>query len=1102
MKRIRMYLFGKIRPALLTALLIMCFAGYSYAQPSQRFTVDFKQASLAEVFNYIKTHSEYVFTYNSEVLNKSSVRITKTFKEADLAGIMDACLENTDFTYEVIDRHVIVRMKEKEKAVRRLIQGKVTSESGEPIPGVSVLLSGTTAGVATDAEGLYQIEIPDKPGTKLIYSFVGMKNKEVEVGSRTRIDVQMEPDVLLLEDVVVQGAYGTAQKRADLVSSVFQVDSKQLEHLPPVRIDKLLDGLVPGVVVEANTDSPDNTRTRYNLRVRGEASLSASNEPLWIVDGTPIYTGEHTNLIPGMSTTISPLSFINPDDLESITILKDASATSIYGANGANGVILVTTKKGQKGRQSLNVSASYGITKINEKTKVKVLNAAQYLELAREAYTNAGKDPALFPWQDNDLNTYSATDTDWSDVYYDLGNMLEARLSFRGGGDKSAYYVSASYFRNKMTIKGNLSQRASFRINDELQLWKGLKGNFTLSASYNVNSLFNPGKDYYENLPVFSAYNADGTFRLYNKYIDGLDTDGNPKWVTSRFLNSVAEREENDNRQRTFVIDPNVLLEYDFKNGLVATAQVGVDYQSSFEDMYDARSNWSGISNGKALGYSTRRHVNFLIWTTILRANYNRTFKKHTIGALAGFEASSKQYNTLSAYGNGFVNDHIKEISYAVSTTGSSSASLSRSMSFFLQGSYSYNQRYYFLFNVRKDGNSSFGKDVRWANFASAGVSWNIHNESFFRSEVVNVLKLKASFGTNGNSRLGSQQAQGTYSFNDSDNYIGEQGASMSASPNPGLSWETTYMTNVGLRVKLFERLDIETEWYDNKTVDLLSQLDVSRTTGDTRVYRNVGKIRNRGIEVTINSVNIRRAFEWRTDFNISHNRNVLLELYNGIEKVMGTSTLWREGYDVNTHYLVRWAGVDPRDGAPLWYDKNGNITRSYSYDDRVPCGSTSPKVSGGLTNTFSYKGFSLRVMMNYRIGGRGFSTFGRGVNSDGLNIMSENQAVEQLDRWQNPGDLALAPKPIWGVSTQSVMNSTRFLYKRTFLKLQNIALSYQLPRKILANTGISNCTFTLVGDNLALWTPYDKKNRNSYRTTMNGYPMETVYSLSVSLSF
>lgn len=979
--------------------------------------------------------------------------------------------------------------------------GNVKDVHGETLIGVNVVQKGTSNGTVTDLDGNFIIRVP--ADATLVFSYIGYEKQEKIWDGKSRMNITLKEDVAMLDDVVVIGAYGTVQKRTDMVGSAFQVNSDRIETLQVGRVDNLLEGIVPGLQVMPNSDDASSTKQRMNLRVRGKGSMSASNEPLWIVDGTRIFSGDRTNMVPGMSTSISPLSYLSADDIESITILKDATETSIYGADGANGVILVTTKGGAVGKTKVGLSLQTGIAQINQSAKFKVLNGSDYLMLAKESYLNSGRSMETFPFQDNDLNSYSSTDTDWSGIFYDTGYQTNAFLSLSGGKEGVSYYLSGGYFNSQSTVIGNTQERYSIRGNLEIEMSQKMDFSLIYAASYNTNDIFIPGNDYYKFLPIYTPYNPDGTFRLFNKSLAGLDPNGNPVWQTSRFLNSVAEREENDNRQKAAVSNVNALLEYDIVEGLTSTTQFGIDYQGLNEDRYSARTNWSGMSTTEGgIGYANRNNSTFMTWTAIERLNYNRTFGRHRVGGLLGFEASSKDIRTMGASGSGFINDKIKEVSYAVDRNGSSSRSTSRSLSYFLQGTYSYDQRYYFTVNARRDGNSGFGSDSQWGNFASAGASWNIHNEDFFQSDLVNVLKVKVSYGSNGNSRIGSQEALGLYSYGESHNYMGELGGSMSGSPNKKLSWETAYITNFGVRIKMFDRADLELEAYNKRTVNLLSNLDVSRTTGDTRSYRNSGEIINQGIEATLNVelLNNRDA-NWWAELNASHNRNKLIELYNGIEKVMG-NYIWREGYDLNTYYIIRWAGVDPRDGAPLWYDSEGNLTRTYNDQNRVPWKSSSPLLTGGISSKFTYKNYSVRALLTYVLGGYAFSTFGRNVMSDGLNIMSENQSVNQLDRWQKPGDVALSPKPIWGTSTRSVMSSTRHIYKTTHMKFKNVALSYALPEKVVKPLGIASCNLHLIADNLFVWTPYDKKDRNSYKQSMSGYPIETSFSLGVDLSF
>ncbi|MDP4277369.1 MAG: SusC/RagA family TonB-linked outer membrane protein [Bacteroidota bacterium] len=1100
---------GFIKKAGIIALVVIVLSQLSATlqAQNQKVSVFVREATVQEVFHQLEKTTSYTFLYKNELLN-GKAKVNLNVKGEPLSQVLDELLNPRGLTYELDDKVIIIKTFRKvepknQSTSKRQLSGQVTDNLKEPLPGATVAVKGENQRTITDIDGNFQLPVADGRQTILVVSYIGMETKEVTAGTQKRLVIQLEPSSVLLKDYVVVGAYGTTQKRSDLVGSAYQVDSKKLEALPAGRIDNLLDGMVPGLQITYNTDLASATRPRYNTRVRGQSSMTASSEPMWIIDGTPVYTGEKTNQVPGLNSTISPLSYINADDIESITVLKDASATSIYGANGANGVILVTTKKGSSGKTAIAVSTRYGISTINESTRFKVLNAQQYLMLAKEAWVNAGKDLASFPFQDNAMNSYSATNTNWTDVYYGLGNTSETNLMIRGGNEKAKYYVSGGYYRNKLTVKGNVQQRFSVRTNLDLMLTKRMSFSVNMANSYNINTLFNPGDDYYQMLPIYSPYNTDGSFRLYNTYVDGTNDDGSLKWTTHSFFNSVAEREQNDNNQHTLASNDNFSLNLDILKGLKFTSQLGIDYQSGFEDTYSARTNWSGMSLSEgAYGYSSRSNANFLLWTAIQRLNFDRNFGKHKVGGVLGFEASSKRYYAVGATGSGFVNDNIKEISYAVDYYGTSSSKTTRTMSFLGQGSYSYDNRYYLVLNARRDGNSDFGTDVQWANFGSVGLSWNVHNEPFYNLDNINILKLKCSYGTNGNSRLGSTQSLGLYSYDESDNYMGESGGSMSASPNPKLSWETTKMLNVGLRLRLFNRFDIDMEAYNNRTVNLLSDLDVSRLTGDTRVYRNVGSILNKGFEATIGAELVKKKdLEWTAELNLSHNKNSLLELYNGIQKVMGEK-IWREGYDINTFYLVRWAGVDPRDGAPLWYDANGNITRVYSTANRVPYKSSSPHLTGGLSNTVTYKDFTVNALLSYVLGGYAFSNFGRRVSSDGLNIMDENQSINQLDRWQKPGDLALSPKPVWGVSTGSVMNSTRYLYNATYALLRNVSLSYALHSRWISYTGLSNVNLSLIGDNLALWTPFDHKNRNSYRQSRSGYPMETTLSVGLACNF
>ncbi|WP_345232529.1 SusC/RagA family TonB-linked outer membrane protein [Olivibacter ginsenosidimutans] len=1103
----------------LTLMALLQIHAKSFPQINQEIKVSIIEngVSLEQVFDQLEKLSGFTFLYKKMDVSGKTVQHLEA-REKTLKEVLNELLLPLKLTYEVDDEVIIIRNREASskgagKAAQqfREVTGRVIDEEGQPLAGTTIYLKGQKqVAVRTGNDGKYVIQIPETVTSPiLVFSYLGKETREIEVGTKLVLLVQLKPAINQLDEAVILSGYGLQQKRSDLVGSAYQIGGEQFKNLPAQRVDNLLEGLVPGLQIDYNTDAATSTRPRFNLRVRGTASMSASNEPLWIVDGIRVFTGDRTNMIPGMSTSISPLSYLNPDDIESITVLKDATMASLYGADGANGVILITTKKGRKGDPKLGVSVRYGLAKINEGTRFKVLDADQYLALAKEAYLNVpgNNDLTYFPYQDLPNNPYSTTSTQWDDVYYGTGTYLQNNLNVSGGTDKVDYYISGEYFKNQSTIKGNDQQRFSLRANLDMSLAKKLKMTLTMGASYNVNQLFNPGNDYYELLPIMSPYNTDGSYRLWYDIVEKTqDEDGNfvPSVHSYKFFNSVAERDQNDDMQRAFASVNNLILQYDVLEGLKLTSQVGADFQSLHGDVYHARTNWSGmdIYTGNPLGEAERRHANFLIWSAIERLNFNRHFGKHAVGGVAGMEISSQDNKSLAAYGSGFANDHIKEVSYAaVRDNATSSSSRVRRSSFFAQANYNYDSRYYLALNWRSDGNSDFGADTRWGNFWSAGASWNMHNEPFFSSNLIKVFKWKASFGTNGNSRLGDLQSMGVYTYGTSSNYLGTSGTVMQSVWNRKLSWERSYMANFGVRVNLNDRFDAELEVYNKKTVDLLSDLDVSRTTGDQRVMRNVGKTQNRGIEFSFQSTNVRHGkFLWTTDANISHNSNKLLEIYNGISKTRDTQ-IWMEGEDLNTFYLVKWAGVDPRDGAPLWYDVNGNLTRTYDLANRVPYKSASPLFTGGLANTFQYGNWSLNVLAVYRIGGYSFTSFGRNVSSDGLHLMETNQSVNQLDRWQNPGDLASSPKPLWQQSNaNSTRNSTRYLYNTTYFRLKNVSVSYRLNPKLLRRTGLGDASVNLLIDNIGLWTPYDQAGQNSYKQAISGYPMETTVSLGLSV--
>ncbi len=981
----------------------------------------------------------------------------------------------------------------------RTVTGVVYDTRGETVIGAAVQQKGTDIGVVTDADGKYSIKLKNATdATVLVFSSMGMVSQEVKVGSRAVVNVTLEDSADALEEAVIQTGYGVVQRRSDLTGSAFQVDGKQLSQLPAGRIDQLLEGMVPGVSVQT---SNSNGRTSVKIRVRGDASLSASSEPLWIVDGVPIYTGSKTGSVTGVSYSVSPFTMINPDDIESMTVLKDAATTTLYGADGANGVILVTTKSGSSEKTRINISMRSGVSHVDRSTLLKMCTRDQWLELAKEGWTNSGRPIEAFPYQDNEHNRYSETDTDWYDVYYGMGLDRQVNFSASSGNKNMSNYLSIGYYANNSAVKGNNQTRYTIRNRSVYRFTDKLSLDFTLSGGYHHNDIFSVTSSLFRVQPIFAPYEDDGvTPRLYNWYSQS-DTEYNP--VKRKFVyNSVPDRDCNDNYQNTITGDANATLQWKPIKGLTVSSQFGVSAMDIYEGRYDSSKTLDGIYEDGLNGYTRRSGVFSFTMNNIDRVNFNRTFGKHSVSALAAIEFTDKSHRNLNVTGHGFINDHIKEVAYASdeSIDGSSNTSFTRSLSYLGQATYSFDRRYYLSFSYRRQGNSSFSSYARWGSFMSVGASWNMHNEKWFNSDVVNTLKLKASYGNNGNSRLDTSSSFGTYVYSDSSYYGGVMGAHQGTPPNPGLSWETTFIQNYGVSVGLWKRIDIDIEGYSKLTKDLLYSGRVSSVITDGTVTRNVGSIENLGLEVNVNARVIDNPdFKWTVNVNGSRNRNLIRKLYKGMHTGF-FDYVWMEGASKNAWWLVRWAGVDPNDGSPMWYDINGNLTYSFTYDNRVllPQYDKYPTVEGGMQQHFEYKNFALDLMFNYDIGGWDQFYY----RTDGHDIIGENVIVEELDHWRQPGDLAVNPRFVYKEENSSSMSSTRELMSTTNVHFHSAALSYSIPERITRSLKMSDASVRFIVDNPYFWSPDQSRDRNSYKTFKYASGLTRTYSAELNITF
>lgn len=979
----------------------------------------------------------------------------------------------------------------------RELSGTVVDEQGEPVIGAGVICSQNNTGVVTDEAGRFMIRIPVADKVNVLFSYLGTKDQVIAVTpSQKTLRVVMVNDGEL-EAAVINAGYGVIQKKENLTGSAFEVGHDDLRLKPSNRLDDLLIGQVPGLnVIEDNSTG----RPTIKIRIRGDGSLSASSEPLWIIDGVPVYTGTRTNSVTGTSYTVSPLSYMNTDDIESMTVLKDASTTALYGADGANGVILVTTRNAKEGETSYNASVKYGLSNINRSTTVKWVNSEQWRNLAMLGWTNSGRPAEAFPYQDNAHNNYSGTDTDWFDAYYGTGQTTEVNFSAATGMKNMDEYFSLGAFTSTSPVLGNNQNRFSVRNKTTIKFSDKFKAIASVSGTYNHNDIFSISQSYLEQIPIFSPYNEDGTFRLYNWYStdDYVYQEKQKKFV----YNKIPEREENDNYQINLSAEANATLVYKPFMGMDITSITGANFINIYEATYDASTNLSGMSDSGNNGSSRRAGVFSTVYDENLRANYNRTFAdKWSVSAMGGIEWSSKVHDYLNTTGSGFINDHIKEIAYANSSTinGSSNYSTTKSLSYITYASLSYDNRYTVTASWRRQGNSAFSEFTRWASFSSIGVNWNIRREHFFTVPWISALSLKASYGNNGNSRIDTSSSYGSYSLNSY--YGGSTGASQSSPANPGLSWETVYITNIGGNLGLFKKVNLLVEYYNRLTKDLLYSGRVSSVITDGSVMRNVGEIENRGLEFNLDVDVIKTGdFSWDFTINGARNTNTIKKLYKDMHTGFFDS-IWVAGASKDAWWLVRWAGVDPTNGAPMWYDFNGNLTYTFNYDDRVllPEYSKEPDLRGGITNDFKWKRLNLKVMFDYQLGGWEYSTR---LGDDGESIIDENAPVEELNYWETPGQTSYNPRFAFKHGTLSYYNSTRGLYNATYFQLRSISLGYSLPKTWTKAIKMKNVTASIVGDNLYLWTPGQSVSGNSYKTLKYTTGMRRGLSIKVSANF
>lgn len=996
----------------------------------------------------------------------------------------------------------IVQAQEPKPIINASLVGKVIdATTKEPIQGVTVQLEAVTHSVQTDNQGNFQFVTGQKLPFTLILSFLGYEKKRLVVNSSPAV-IELTPASADLDEVVVVG-YGT-QKRRDLTGSVATLPDKLLKQ-PVSSLDQTLKGGISGVQVTQTSGQPGGG---VSIRIRGGASIQGGNEPLYVIDGFPVYNQTESTGV-GSGTPVNPLASISPTDIESIEVLKDAAATAIYGSRGANGVILVTTKKGRAGHVQLSYDGSFGAQNVLK--QIDVLNAYDFAVLRNEALYDANPGLGAYQYRTKAEIDQLGDGTNWQKEAFQSGKVYNQQLSLSGGAEKIQYYLGANYFDQDGVIINTNFKRIGFRSNidanpfDRLQVGANLsvnKTNAQIAPTGIVNALLIMPS-------TATVYEANGAYTLRNPF-------------ENIFANPIATLKETTNNSNGLRILGTSFAQYRILKGLQAKVLVGVDLNSRDDKYYLPSYIYEGAgTKGKAsLG-----NFDGTSWLNENTLNYTGSIGQHNFNALLGFTQQESKNEIFNAGAENFVTDELLFNSLQSGSTIVRPSSDSYSWvlhSYLARINYNYANKYYVSASLRRDGSSRFGADNKWGNFPSVALSWRVANESFFKEifPAVNDFKIRTSFGTAGNQEIGQYQSLSTlYSLNYLFGNNVVAGFAPQRIPNKNLGWESTLQYDGGFDISLFDnRLQFTADYYYKKTKDLLLNVEIPWTSGYATSLQNFGSVSNRGLELSLKSRNLQGRVSWNTDFNFSFNRNKVLTIGEGASSYISGNYIIKVGEPIGTFYGTVTDGVlqlgeesnkgkftgnaTPKAGDRLYKDIDGD-GQFTTANDRTIIGNAQPDFIFGLTNSISYKGFDLSFLIQGTVGNDLLN-----INRQNLEMFTgqQNASSDALMRWtpSNPSQLypraKLDPAPVF---------SDQFVESGSFVRLKSLHFGYNFPKEWLEGASIKSLNLYLTAQNLLTWTKYKgfdpevTSGSNVQIGTDSGiYPAARSISAGISLTF
>jgi TonB-linked SusC/RagA family outer membrane protein len=963
-----------------------------------------------------------------------------------------------------------------------------SSEDGLPMPGVSITAKGTTLGVLTDVDGKYSISVPAST-TTLLFSFVGFKSQEISIDGRTKIDIGLVQDLVLINEVVVVG-YGT-QIKSKVTGSISKVEGEVIRNMPVPTIEQALQGRTAGVFIGAVNGKSTGTT---NMRIRGSSSITATNQPLFVVDGIPLTT-EALNF---SGAEINPLTSINFNDVESIDILKDAASSAIYGSRGANGVVIITTKKGISGDTKLNFTIQSGFNEASRRREF--MNSEEYVRYFREAGINgdiqedlAEGDPlgTSTYWQkhvETRLKRYSGwasnldgsgkylgsqVDTDWQDLAFQKGKIFSADLSAQGGNDKLKYFTSLSYNNTEGILVSNGLEKVSARLNIDNKVNKFVDIGFALSLN----------RTDIDQVSADNAFSSPMQLVALSPITPPRDLEGNLyNTPTTTYYNGLLDVEYATRDIVEYRSLANGYLSFNLMDGLKWRNELGFDLYNLKENGRYGVLTESGTGRN---GYGFSNYGQNQNLTAKSYLDYLKSFGDFGVSAVLGTEFQYTTVETTRTEGEQFPLDDLKTLASAgLITLGTSTLTKYSFVSYFSRVNLDYKAKYLITLSGRIDGSSRFGENNRYGTFPAASIGWVLTKEDFLAdNNVVSFLKLRTSYGQTGNAGIGNFAHLGLYGVG---SYNGLSGLSPGQIPNPDLGWETTHQMDVGIDYGFFNnRISGEIDYYVKKTEDLLLSVPVPATSGYSTQMQNIGSVENKGFEFIINTNNLPGTFTWNTNFNFSINKNEVTSL--GAQTIIDEGSarymnVVKVGQPIGVFYGAEYAGVDPNNGDALWYinaqDASGNIanptatTNNFNDAEFIVLGQPTPDIIGAITNTLGYKGIEFAFTFQGVTGNQVHLVGDQWMGASGA--WYDNQLRSQLDSWRTPGQVTDIPQArlAWDNGVQS--RNSRYLSDGAYVKLRSLSLSYELPQKLTSKIKIDRMRIFFQSQNLFMFTNYE----------------------------